>query len=219
VQIRKYKLALPTEKIKNMKNKKNLWFLRNLALFFMLVAFIPACLIMTGIIEENDVVSSEKRYKVKFTYRVAQEWLSPLSVIEKTMIKTLKPETNEIYKVYDLIELNINSFKLENRVYLILDNVPYKMNLDYSEAEIVTLNQAITENVRQTDSTEVSVIKGYKETQSKFYRISYALEPDIITKLNESGQVAFRYYAGPEMITVKMNPFDLDRLKMLIDSR
>lgn len=41
---------------------------------------------------------------------------------------------------------------------------------------------------------------------------------EIIEKINAADTVLLRYYAGPNMITVQLNEFHLDRLKRLINT-
>jgi len=113
--------------------------------------------------------------------------------------------------------MSSSSFKLEDKVFLIIDGEPFQMTLSSKELDT---HRSISEDktsVLASDSTSISVTTGYSENNSKIVRISYNISGDIISKIKSSNQIMLRYYSGPSMITVRMGYQTLKKLKHLID--
>ncbi len=135
----------------------------------------------------------------------------------QTIIKETKPNTIPHYQSYDRIKLRSNSFRLDNRVFILIDNVAYQVNVESVEFEKVSRIEEKRKDVMTVDSSKVSVVTGYEQNQSNDYRISYTIEPAVIEKIKTAKWICFRYYTGPDMITVPMGKFHLQTLKMVLE--
>jgi hypothetical protein len=171
---------------------------------------------MSRIQSEEDIVYSSKRFTWNNTYFDHHNF-SPLIMLEQSIVKEIKADKGVSYKVFDVLTLTDKSFKLEDKVYMIIDNNVYKMKLnekEYQNEKNITEDQ---EDILASDSTKVSVVTGYSENNRKITRFNYKLNNDIVSKLRNAKQVLFRYYSGPSMITVELYEYNLDNLKKFID--
>jgi hypothetical protein len=186
-------------------------------LILTLISFIfSSCFSSSKIVVQNDIVYSTKRIELRYLCR-DNDRRSPLLYLEQLIVKEIKSDNEESIKIYDILALTSSSFKLEDKVFLIIDSDVYPMIIDiieYENAKSITPN---TENILAADSTTVSVVTGYSENNKKITRFSYKLSEEIINKIKNSDQVLFRYYAGPSMLTVKLKDKYLRKFKKLID--
>jgi hypothetical protein len=186
-------------------------------LILTLISFIfSSCFSSSKIVMQNDIVYSTKRIELRYLCRDNNR-RSPLLYLEQLIVKEIKSDNEKSIKVYDILALTSSSFKLEDKVFLIVDSDVYPMVIDiieYENAKSITPN---TENILAADSTTVSVVTGYSENNKKITRFSYKLSDEIISKIKTSNHVLFRYYAGPSMLTVKLKDKYLRKFKKLID--
>ncbi len=180
--------------------------------------FLQSCLIFQKIRIEDDIVNSTRRIKTEFNYSVTQEWGSPLILLNQKIVKELKQNSVEQYKFYDLIKLNSNSFKLDNKVFIIIDDEPFRLEVEDYDSKMISQIDEKREEILTADSTKVSVVTGYKENQIWAYRIVYNIDKAIMGKIKSSQNVMLRYYAGPDMITIKLDKYHLDILKEIIET-
>lgn len=120
-------------------------------------------------------------------------------------------------RIFDRIQLQANSFQLENRVYLILDGKPYQAKVEDVEYERLRKMEEKRKEVLTADSTKVSVITGYDRSETSLYKLTYSLSPETVEKIKTCNQLRFRYYAGPDMITTGMSRWQLNTLKKVLD--
>ena len=186
-------------------------------LILSLICFIFSGCFSTGkIVVQNDIVYSTKRIELKYIIR-DYDRRSPLLYLEQSIIKEIKNNNETTIKVYDILGLTSSGFKLEDKVFMIVDSNVYPMAIDiidYEHAKSITAN---TQEILTSDSTKVSVLTGYSENNEKITRFSYKLSDEMISKIKNSNQVLFRYYAGPSMMTVKLKNTYLRKVKKIIN--
>lgn len=175
------------------------------------------CLMFQRIKIEDDIVDSSRRIKAEFNYRISQEWDSPLILLNQKIVKELKQNSDVQYTVYDFIKLKSSSFKLENKVFIIIDNEPFRLEVESYDSKMIPKIDEKRKEILTADSTKVSVVTGYEEYQTWDYRMVYRMDKAIIEKIKSSQNVMLRYYAGPDMITIKLDKYDLDTLKKTIE--
>jgi hypothetical protein len=181
--------------------------------------FLPSCIAVQGIVAENDVVFASNRHKAEFVYNFPQELFSPLIRINQTIVKEINKDANETYKVYDIVTLNSRSFRVNDDVYWIIDNQPFRVKVDQIESAAVSQIEENRKDILTADSTTISVVTGYDQNLHRVNHIAYTVDKSIIDRIKYANRVQLRYYAGPNMVTVRMNTFDLNRIKNLINSR
>jgi hypothetical protein len=128
-------------------------------LILTLISFIfSSCFSSSKIVMQNDIVYSTKRIELRYLCRDNNR-RSPLLYLEQLIVKEIKSDNEKSIKVYDILALTSSSFKLEDKVFLIVDSDVYPMVIDiieYENAKSITPN---TENILAADSTTVSVVR------------------------------------------------------------
>ncbi len=183
---------------------------------FLTLILLQSCDALTGITVENDVVKSSKRMKMVFSYVYTQERHSPLQEIKQTVLKEFNAENETTYSVYEVLLMDKDTHPLNKELYVIIDGEVNQIQLKSLESEDDTSLSEKKKDILTADSTKVSVVTNYSLNSRKKFKISYMLNNELIEKMKNSNEVKFRYYAGPDMITTKLNSLNLSRFKKLI---
>lgn len=182
-----------------------------------LISFIfSGCYSPSKIIVQDDIVYSTKRIEFSYIQR-DRSFRSPLLYLEQSVVKEINSNQEATIKMYDLLALTSSGFNLDNKVFIIVDNsvCPEEIEVvEYEQAKSITPK---TEEILKSDSTKVSVVTGYSESNKKITRFSYTLSEETIGKIKKADQISFRYYAGPKMLTIKMKSRYLRKLKKLVN--
>lgn len=182
----------------------------------LVILSLNSCISSSRLFVEEDIIYSSKRAELRYTVK-DQNLRSPLNYLRQSIVKNISANQESSYTAYDILYMSSSSFKLEDKVFLIIDGEPFQMTLSSKELDT---HRSISEDktsVLASDSTSISVTTGYSENNSKIVRISYNISGDIISKIKSSNQIMLRYYSGPSMITVRMGYQTLKKLKHLID--
>ncbi len=184
-----------------------------ISLVFILLS---GCSVNNKIFKEEDIVYSSSRYELKYNIKDKNR-RSPLILFTQTILKEKSAQNEISYHVYDALNLSSSSYKMEEKVFLIIDNKPYPMDIEAIELENRTTQTENTESIMAADSTYRTVVTGYSQQHSKITKFQYPLSTDIMLKIRDADQIQFRYYAGPKMITVKPKRKNIRKIKELID--
>jgi hypothetical protein len=195
---------------------KQLRFFTAITSLLLIITLFFGCHVTNQIYEFTDIVYSNQRYELKFIHK-AQNRQSSLQYIQQNIIKTIDKNKDKTYTVYDALNMSSMSFSLENKVYIIADEEVFTMQLLSKETENTKSMSEDTEDVMTSDSTQITVVTGYSENNRKITRFSYHIPEAVILKILSANQVLFRYYAGPEMLTIKLSGNQLKQLKKLIN--
>ncbi len=187
-------------------------------LFAILLSF-SACVAVQyrGLIVENDPVKSSRRIKKEFYYNRALEEHSKLYSVNQTILKEIMSNAEPTYTFYDKLSLSSDSYSIENKMYIILPNEIIPIQIEDQETDLLTKISEDTGSIKTSDSTSVTVVTGYSQSDRKIIKIKYKVDPDIIEKMVNSDEIKFRYYAGPNMITIRLRGSELGKLKKLIE--
>jgi hypothetical protein len=178
---------------------------------------LSSCSTFNRIYSEDDVVYSTKRFELKYDYK-DRDRRTPIYFFTQSIVKEIDQIKNVSYRAYDVLFLTSSSFKLDEKVILIIDNKPYPMVIDEMELENVKSISENTTDIQTSDSTTVSVTTGYSENNRKITRFSYKIPISTIMEIKKSNQISIRYYSGPSMITVKPKNQSIKKIKELIDT-
>ena len=178
---------------------------------------LSSCSTFNRIYSEDDVVYSTKRFELKYDYK-DRDRRTPIYFFTQSIVKEIDQIKNVSYRAYDVLFLTSSSFKLDEKVILIIDNKPYPMVIDEMELENVKTISENTTDIQTSDSTTVSVTTGYSENNRKITRFSYKIPISTIMEIKKSNQISIRYYSGPSMITVKPKNQSIKKIKELIDT-
>lgn len=183
-----------------------------------LLSLLQSCGLFRNIREEVDLVRSSKRMRADFEYRFTEERMTPLILITQTVVKESMPDALPKFTFYERIRLNASSFKLEKNVYVLVDDVAYPGKIESMEFEREYKMEEKRKDVVTLDSSKISVVTGVNNFENNLYRLTYTIDDEAIEKIKSCSKIRFRYYAGPDMITTGMYRYDLETLKMLVQS-
>ncbi len=178
---------------------------------------LSSCSPYNRIYSEDDIVYSTKRFELKYDYK-DRDRRTPIYFFTQSIVKEVDQNNNVSYRAYDVLFLTSSSFKLDEKVILIIDNKPYPMVIDKIELENVKTISENTTDIQTSDSTTVSVTTGYSENNRKITRFSYKIPVSTIMEIKKANQISIRYYSGPSMITVKPKNLSIKKIKELIDT-
>ena len=178
---------------------------------------LSSCSTFNRIYSEDDVVYSTKRFELKYDYK-DRDRRTPIYFFTQSIVKEVDQNNNVSYRAYDVLFLISSSFKLDEKVILIIDNKPYPMVIDKIELENVKTISEDKTDIQTSDSTTVSVTTGYSENNRKITRFSYKIPVSTIMEIKKADQLSIRYYSGPSMITVKPKKLSIKKIKELIDT-
>ena len=177
---------------------------------------LSSCSTYNKIYSEDDIVYSTKRVELKYDYK-DRDRRTPIYFFTQSIVKEVDQYNNVSYRAYDVLFLTSSSFKLDEKVILIIDNKPYPMVIDKIELENVKTISENTSDIQTSDSTTVSVTTGYSENNRKITRFSYKIPISTIMEIKKADQLSIRYYSGPSLITVKPKKLSIKKIKELID--
>ena len=178
---------------------------------------LSSCSPYNRIYSEDDIVYSTKRFELKYDYK-DRDRRTPIYFFTQSIVKEVDQNNNVSYRAYDVLFLISSSFKLDEKVILIIDNKPYPMVIDKIELENVKTISENKTDIQTSDSTTVSVTTGYSENNRKITRFSYKIPVSTIMEIKKANQISIRYYSGPSMITVKPKNLSIKKIKELIDT-
>ena len=177
---------------------------------------LSSCSTYNKIYSEDDIVYSTKRFELKYEFK-DRDRRTPIYFFTQSIVKEVDQNNNVSYRAYDVLFLTSSSFKLDEKVILIIDNKPYPMVIDKIELENVKTISENTTDIQTSDSSTVSVTTGYSENNRKITRFSYKIPISNIMEIKKANQISIRYYSGPSLITVKPKKLSIKKIKELID--
>ena len=165
---------------------------------------------------ENDSTQSLKRVRAELYHTRDQERRTPFYSSVQTILKEDSAGLATRYKVYDVLRLNPNAFNLNDTIYVLVDGKSTPLTIESMQVENFSHLSEDTETMLTADSSKVSVITGYKQHQVKVFKISYELCAEVIEKIKQAEDIRFRYYAGPNMITLRVRGRNMNTLQKVI---
>jgi hypothetical protein len=181
----------------------------------MIFALFCSCSTANRIFSEHDIVYSTARFELKYHFR-DRDRRTPLYFFTQTIVREVNKENVVSYTAYDVLTLSGSSFRMDEKVILVIDDKAYPMIVDRMELENVRSISGNTTDILTADSATVSVVTGYSENNRKITRFSYNIPGTVISKIKESDQIFLRYYSGPSMITVRPKKKSINKIKELI---
>ena len=200
-----------------MKNQINLGVPYQVIVIGLVCTMLSSCSTYNKIYSEDDIVYSTKRFELKYDYK-DRDRRTPIYFFTQSIVKEVDQNNNVSYRAYDVLFLISSSFKLDEKVIMIIDNKPYPMVIDKIELENVKTISENKTDIQTSDSTSVSVTTGYSENNRKITRFSYKIPVSTIMEIKKANQISIRYYSGPSMITVKPKNLSIKKIKELIDT-
>ena len=200
-----------------MKKQIKFGVLYQVILIGLVCTILSSCSPYNKIYSEDDIVYSTKRFELKYDFK-DRDRRTPIYYFTQSIVKEVDQNNNMTYRAYDILFLISSSFKLDEKVILIIDNKPYPMDIDKIELENVKTISENKTDIQTSDSTTVFVTTGFSESNRKITRFSYKIPISTIMEIKKANQIYIRYYSGPNMITVKPKKLSIKKIKKLIDT-
>jgi hypothetical protein len=167
---------------------------------------------------EHDDIKGVTRYKSILYYHFAVENNSSFSSSEQHIIKEIKGLQNE-YKIYDYIQLDPRINYIEDTIYFIVDGKAHPIQISSQQSERHSEIYKDEEEIILADSSKTTVIRDYEILNYTNLSIQYYLNKELINKIANAEEAKIRYYAPPEMITLKLSNLKLKSFKELANSK
>jgi hypothetical protein len=193
------------------------WKFKAVSLIVLCSLFI-GCRVTNRIVVKEDIVYSSKRVELKLLHKDT-DIRSPLQHVLQSFVKQIDSESETTYKVFDVLTLTNASFKLDDKVFYIIDGKVFQMPIETKEIENSKIISENKEEILAADSTKISVVTGYSENNSKITRFSYRLTDEAVSSLKGANVVVIRYYSGPDMISIKVKNRKLKKVKEMIERK
>jgi len=141
---------------------------RIILLAFTLLTVTGCVNLRSGIFEENDRVMKTRKVTYE-TYFVSNQRYEQSYTQKITFLKETDRNSITNYTLYDVITLPVESFDLDDKMYIVADDNVIKL-------PVSTQNQYNTKNINeqkneilQSDSTKITVVTGYDVVNKKNY--------------------------------------------------
>ena len=165
---------------------------------------------------QDDYSQSSRRIEYNYSHHNF-DWSSPLLTLNRSIIQEIEKSGEKSLTFYDELKLQNRSFRLSDKIYLMVDGKVFSITpieIEHDQEILVKTNK---EDIMKADSTTVSVVTDYTEDTMRITRFSYAIPNQIIGQLKNAKQVVFQYYAGPKILTIEMKNTDLSKLKKMLE--
>jgi len=141
-----------------------------------------------------------------------------LVYLDQSFVKQLNGDHLAQYRLYDIVVLYAEAFRLEDQVFLLLDDKPVALQPQKREDDVMVSKDVKRDDILTADSTTVSVVTGYREDNYRVTRLEYVLAPEVVEQILEAKSIQFRYYSGSNIITVSFPAEKVVQLKKLFAS-
>lgn len=188
---------------------------RIILLAFTLLTVTGCVNLRSGIFEENDRVMKTRKVTYE-TYFVSNQRYEQSYTQKITFLKETDRNSITNYTLYDVITLPVESFDLDDKMYIVADDNVIKL-------PVSTQNQYNTKNINeqkneilQSDSTKITVVTGYDVVNKKTIQMTHPINDDMLQKIARAREVHLRYYVGPNAINSEIKGTKLRNVKKWI---
>lgn len=181
----------------------------------LLAGLFSSCAKNTRIFKERDYALKSKR--MFFTHQVRDnKWRSPLFHLNQTILKESYPNGTASYLMFDNLMLRANSADVQNTAYLIIDGQAFQTNITAFQYNHLQRSFENVSHIPITENVSFPVVTGYNTQFRKVVSFNYGLTPEMVASISNARTVRYQYYVGHNIVSVKMRPGSLRKLKRLI---
>lgn len=164
--------------------------------------------ITDGIQVREDIARGATRMEWDHTYYFPIEPGTPLVRMYQSAVKEVDQDGLVDFRIYDLLLFRPGSHELRKEAYLILDDrIVVTLEIDFFNRELSTKIDEEKGKAWNEDQEEIEVVTGYTQIARKNYKVNYRLSPKVMDLLLDAERVQFRYYAGPDMISLPLSGY------------
>lgn len=182
----------------------------NFCICFLFSSCIP--MDMNQIMYHPNEFGDGSRYLLKQQFY--PEWFSP--VLNDCIIQYERiTEGTKVNRVHFVINRKVGAQDFIPMIHLKIDELIFRIKIDRVKTQLQTTNYSSGSQTMMTDSTgnvmtsNSSVIPQNSWFSEKFY---IDLPSDVIASIGNAKKIAYRFYYGPEPVTLE---YDKEKLKLL----
>lgn len=166
--------------------------------------------------QDYDRVRQTYRARQNFFHYRSEERLVYFMSLQQSILNEMDNTGAKTLRIYEQMNMSLSGYAPNNEMFMLTENEIIKIPLKEVKPELYRGMTEERSDILTSDSTKVSVVTGYSEFQRRLYRYEYQLEPALLDVIVNAQELSFRYYAGPDRITVRYTPAQLKKLKALI---
>jgi len=190
-------------------------------LFLLVSTFLSSCFripVASKFEQDYDRVRQSYRARQNFYHYKSEERHAYFMSLQQSFLNEVDKDGNKTLSVYEQMSMSFSGYAPNPELFMLTENEVIRIPVKEVKPE---LYRGVSENrkdILTSDSTTVSVVTGYSEFQRRIYRFEYHLEPALMEVILNAKELSFRYYAGPDKITVRYTNGQLRSLKQLISA-
>ncbi|MBN8652673.1 MAG: hypothetical protein J0L67_14670 [Cytophagales bacterium] len=175
-------------------------------LFISILLLVAACTLPLQTIQSQyDIATNTKNFR--WDHRIFG-FMPPLVTLEQSFVKQLDENQQVEFRLYDVVILRPNQFRLEDKVFMLLDDKPVSLQVLRREDDVKIVHD---------DPMDVSVV-GSNESRYPVTRLEYVFSSEVVEQMKSAKSIQFRYYSGPDIITISFSHEKVLQLKKLLAS-
>ena len=148
----------------------------------------------------------------------AAEHSTGVSHANVTYERVISP-TEETLNIYFVMARSTSSFGIDKKGFMKANGEKYEIYLENYASELRTSQESSTTSTTTKDSTKVKTENTTNISNSSWYddKFIVRLTPDMLSSLNKTNELLFRFYLGPQQATFKLRGYTLKGVQKLLD--
>lgn len=189
--------------------------------FLLLVLIFTACISPYGILETTfDDYKNNKTIRLLQRYRV-QERRSDARTVEMTFVRLVQTDNTEEAGVYVKIEKSASAFGIQEEGFVKVDGQKFPIMLKNRRENVLTKTDPVIGSQTLQDSTgsrTIQVVTGMNTTNWKEEYFYWPVSPELAEAIKRCRALEFRYYIGPNPVTMSTEPANLEKIKQWLNA-
>jgi hypothetical protein len=186
-----------------------------------LVLIFAACSSRFGVVKTtHDDYKNNKTIQLSLRYR-AEERRSEASSVEMTFVRLVQPSIGEELGVYVKISKSASAFEIEEEGFVKVDGQKFAIQFQNRRENVLSETTPVVENQTIQDTTgsrTIQVVTGMNTSTWKEEHFYWPVSPELAEAIKRCQTLEFRYYIGPNPVTLSTNPMDLEKIKQWLNS-
>lgn len=184
------------------------------------IIYLSLCCILVGcsanyynlITSEYDEFKKVKRVKITQKSHPFDK-KSVVSSVVNTYVGEISADGERDYVLYTDITKRSGSFHIEDLVYMSIDGNVIEKSISSKQTDDFVKRSENTDSVMTADSSTVRVVTGYSESHYSKDKIELSFTAEEVRQIMDCEELLYKYYFGPEAVTIKIYKYQLDPLK------
>jgi len=124
-------------------------------------------------------------------------------------------DSTKTMNAYFIIHRSSSSFHLDKKCFMKASGKSYEITIENTETESRSAQNSTTTSVTVKDSTKLKTISNTDNWYED--RFIIRLSPAMIESIQNTNELIFRFYSGPEQATFEFSNWTLKRVKQVLE--